>query len=262
MALVSSKNQCLFLHDKMEIFEDREDPFIVLTEYLYTKYERDFEKFNNYYQAFKLIHEKTIHYFNSCSEWIDLGLYEMLDPFKEKYHDDINVFIISIYDDLNIFLDDSFSQNEFNKEIKDPIYKYLLQLSKEKKFDSEPWRIRLNKISDLYNVIKNRYIQSITPKQIGWADSVFGLIDWVTGTEEVNQNQSLRIENPVISKPVNNNRKRKNKQGPNWNLFKYHKSSKIKRNQSFENLQDHSQINAEQFIFRDVNPQVQRIRSN
>lgn len=77
-----------------------------------------------------------------------------------------------------------------------------------------------------------------------------------------NQNQSLKIENPVIPKPVNNNRKRINKQVTGWNPFKYHKSSKIKRNQSFENLHDHGQINVEQFIFRDVNPQVQRIRSN
>ena len=261
MALVSSKNQVLFLHDNIEIFEEREDPFIVLTEYLYRKYERDFEKFNNFFQAFKLIHEKTIHYFNSCSEWIDLGLYEMLYPFKEKFHDDINEFIICIYSDLNIFLNDSFSQNEFNKEIKDPIYKYLLQLSEEKKFDSEPWRIRLNKISYLYNVIKNRYIQSITPKQIGWVDSVFGIIDWVKGTEEVTQNQSLRIENPINPHRVNNV-KRKNKQVAGWNPFKHHKNYKIKRNKSFENLQDHGHINVEQFIFRDVNPQVQRIRSN
>lgn len=69
---------------------------------------------------------------------------------------------------------------------------------------------------------------------------MFGIIDWVKGTEEVTQNQSFKIENQIIPKRVHN----------------------VKRNQSFENLQDHSQINVEQFIFRDVNPQVHRIRSN
>ncbi len=250
MALVSSKNQGLFLHDNMDIFKDREDPFIVLTEYLYIKYERDFEKFNNFFQAFKLIHEKTIHYFNSCSEWIDLGLYEMLDPFKEKYHDDINIFIITIYNDLYIFLNDSFSQNEFNKEIKDPIYNYLLQLAEEKKFDSEPWRIRLNKISELYNVIKNKYIQSITPKQISWTDSVIGLIEWVSRSDSVQQNQSLRIENNTKTKYVNKNKKFSKSCVRN----PFIKSKKPK-------IQDERETNVEHLIFRDVIPQPHYIMS-
>lgn len=251
MALVSSKNQGLFLNDNIDIFEDKEDPFIVLTEYLYFKYERDFEKFNNYYLAFKLIHEKTIEYFNSCSEWIDLGLYEMLDPFKNQYHDDINKFIISIYQDLYIFLNDSFSQNEFNKEIKDPIYKYLLQLSEEKKFDSDPWRIRLNKISDLYNLIKNQYIQSITPKQISWTDSVIGLIDWISRSDSVQQNQSLRIENNTKTKYENKNKKFSKR----YVRVPFIKSKKPK-------IQDERDENAEYLIFRDVNPQMQLISSN
>lgn len=187
---------------------DPDDPFIQLSEYMYKLYQEDFQKFHNYYQAFNLLHQNTIQYFHDCTEQIDLELYEMLKPIQDKFVGDIGMFFNTIWNDLAIFLYTSYSQNHFNKRIKDPVMEHLMELSQKRIFDPEPWRLRLNKISELYNIVKNNYIRSITPKQVTWNNTFSGFIQDVyhsvigedDETHRTNSNRvqpTRRIENTI-----------------------------------------------------------------